>query len=1182
MAPMMLATKARPVAAPITRVVLRTVQNPLLRNGHLLTLSSALSALIGVGYWVVTARSYDPAAVGRNYAAISMMMFLAALAQLDLSSAMVRFIPTVGRRALRFIACAYLASGLLAIVVSACFLALVRQVAPGMAFLRDPVLAGSFVCATAAYTIFALQDSVLTGLRRTAWVPLENAIFACVKVVLVVVLAAAMPAYGIFASWALSLSGAVLLTSVLLFGWAIPAHQRHNGHNTLPPLRQIVRFIALDYVGVLCSIAAITMLPILILNVVGPQQAAYFSLAWVIAFSLHLVNINMGSSLVVETAVDQSQLARSCRQVLSHTSRLLVPAVLVLIMLAPYLLGVFGQPYRSASGLLRLLVLASLPHLLVSTAVSSARAQRRIGVVVGVLGSVCVLALGLAWLLLHAMGILGVGLAWLLAQSLVAGALLIRRDLWLNISSVPVITRARGARLQRLRWMLVGFLVRVVSTLRVGRWIERPRARWRARCARRELAALLPGLLPTVPALAGRPDPTTWITVRPIPTVTDLTVALLSCEGGSPVAVLKVAHSPEAARELRTQHDALAVLHTDPRLVGWRELLPQVIEFREEENLSLVLETFLPATDLATLLSRQPHSLERVMANVLESVAQLHHRTGHLEVVDHSHLQRWVDQPLESLREMCQALEPASVQGVKRLGQTLRGSLTGRRVLVSWTHGDFTPSNVLLAADSERVSGIVDWGGARHGQLAVLDSYLMLLAVACQAEGREFGVIVTRLLRAGGLPEPQRRLLDQAGAPLPSDTRHDVLDERAIILLTWLHHVAELPHKCALYREHRVWWGLNVEPVLRAFAALAPEIETGKPTPAQVAGHTDETLGVPTASNMLQVGRSPTNLSGAASCRGQVAVKLSVSVIVCAYTEQRWDDLIKAVASVRQQTRPPEEIILVIDHCPALLRRAARELNGVQGVQVVANRHRQGLSGARNTGLEVATCEVVAFLDDDAVAAADWVGTLLDGYADPQVAGVGGCVRPNWRDKRPAWFPTEFDWVVGCSYRGLPTSRRPVRNFIGANMSFRRELLLEIGGFHTALGRIGTRPLGCEETELCIRMQRSHPNCVLLYEPAALVWHSVPASRGTWSYFRCRCYAEGLSKAAVSRLAGANQALSSERSYLSSTITRGITRCLAQGLRGRLSGIAMALAMVAGVTTTVLGYAVGRITKTKR
>lgn len=1136
---MMAAAKTRPVATLIPRLLARTLQNPLLRNGHLLTLSSGLSALIGLGYWMLTAWKYDPATVGRNYAAISMMMFLAALAQLDLSSAIVRFVPSAGRHTMRLVACSYLVSGALAIAVSAGFLTVVHQVTPAIDFLRDsPLLAGGFVCATTAYTIFVLQDSVLTGLRRTAWIPLENAVFACVKVTLVVILAATTPAYGIFASWMLSLVGAVLVISIVLFRWAIPSHQRrNNGHSTLPTPRLIVRFVAIDYIGALCSIAAITMLPILVINVKGPEQGAYFSLAWVIAFALHLLNINMGSSLVVETAEDQSELSPRCRQVLSHTGSLLVPAVLALILLAPYLLSIFGQAYQSASGLLRLLALASLPHLLVSTAVSAARAQRRMAVVVGVLGSLSVLALTLSWFLVHAMGLSGVGLAWLLAQSLIAGVLLIRRDLWLDIDRVPAITRFHGA--QRVRWTLVVFWVEAVVRMGIHRWVENTRTRWHARRTRDELAALLPELLPTLPAIAGHPDPRTWTTVHPIPTVSDLTVALLAPSEGTPVAVLKVAHTPETTGELRTQHDALAVLHADSRLGSWRALLPRVIEFRNQETRSLVLETVLPGTSLATVLSRQPEDLQRLMTEVLSSIGHLHRQTGRIEVVDHSHLQRWVNEPLESLREMCVAVAPASVSTVERLGAILRGALIGHRVQVSWSHGDFTHGNVLLAAGGDRVSGIVDWGGARPGQFARVDSYLMLLSASCQTEGYELGSLVQRLLHAGALPEHQRRLLDQIYAPAPHERRHDTLDERIMILLAWLHHVAELRRKCNRYREHRIWWALNVEPVLHAVAVQVPSAE----------------------------GESrPDNLA-------QPATRLSVSVIICAYTEQRWDDLGKAVASVQGQTESPEEIIVVIDHCPALLRRATQQL---AGVQVVENHHQQGLSGARNTGLALAAGEIVAFLDDDAVAAPDWIARLMTGYADPQVAGVGGRVRPHWHTNRPTWFPTEFDWVVGCSYRGMPTTRSPVRNLIGANMSFRRELLLALGGFHTALGRIGSLPLGCEETELCIRMKRRHAGCVLLYEPAAQVWHSVPTFRGTWPYFRSRCYAEGLSKAAVSRLVGAEQALSSERFYLFHIITRGITRCLVRTLRGQLSGLVMMLAIVAGVTITVLGYVVGK------
>src|SRR5207247_342118 len=110
--------------------------------------------------------------------------------------------------------------------------------------------------------------------------------------------------------------------------------------------------------------------------------------------------------------------------------------------------------------------------------------------------------------------------------------------------------------------------------------------------------------------------------------------------------------------------------------------------------------------------------------------------------------------------------------------------------------------------------------------------------------------------------------------------------------------------------------------------------------------------------------------------------------------------------------------------------------------------------------------------------------------------------KPAWESGRPRWFPPELDWVVGCSYRGMRTGRGPVRNFIGANMSFRREVLEDLHGFLTSLGRVGTAPLGCEETEFCLRVSQRYPDGVLLYEPTAPVSHRVSRPRTAWS--RCR------------------------------------------------------------------------------
>jgi GT2 family glycosyltransferase len=303
-----------------------------------------------------------------------------------------------------------------------------------------------------------------------------------------------------------------------------------------------------------------------------------------------------------------------------------------------------------------------------------------------------------------------------------------------------------------------------------------------------------------------------------------------------------------------------------------------------------------------------------------------------------------------------------------------------------------------------------------------------------------------------------------------------------------------------------------------------------------------------------------------------MATSLELSVIICAYSEQRWDDLVAAIASLRRQSIPPGEIIVVIDHNPALLARARA---GFPDLSVLENSQRRGLSGARNSGVAAARGAIIAFLDDDAEAAPDWIAQLLAGYADPQVIGVGGAIVPLWQQPRPGWFPAEFDWVVGCTYRGTPTSAAPVRNLIGANMSFRREVFAVAGAFRGEIGRVGTHPVGCEETELCIRIRQRWPKHTLLYRPAARVLHHVPPARGRWSYFRARCYGEGISKALVRRFVGARDGLSSERSYTLRTLPRGVARGLADSAGGDSQGLLRAAAIVAGLAITAMGFVRG-------
>ncbi|WP_330176558.1 glycosyltransferase [Streptomyces sp. NBC_01498] len=311
----------------------------------------------------------------------------------------------------------------------------------------------------------------------------------------------------------------------------------------------------------------------------------------------------------------------------------------------------------------------------------------------------------------------------------------------------------------------------------------------------------------------------------------------------------------------------------------------------------------------------------------------------------------------------------------------------------------------------------------------------------------------------------------------------------------------------------------------------------------------------------------------------------SFSVVVCAYTEERWEDILAAVASVRDQSMPATETLLVVDHNEALLERLrARYASSPSAdggeIRVMPNAGPRGLSAGRNTGIAAARGEFVAFLDDDAVAERDWLRYLAAGYGDPRVMAVGGRTLPAWPSGgRPVWFPEEFDWVVGCTYRGLAPGRVRVRNVLGGNASFRRTAFEAAGGFATGIGRDGgKRPLGCEETELCIRLSGALPHAVLLIDDRAVIHHRVPPARTRFGYFRTRAYAEGLSKALVARSVGAGKGLESERRYVTRVLPAGVARGLRDAVRGReRGGAGRAGAIVAGVLTTTAGYLVGGV-----
>lgn len=302
---------------------------------------------------------------------------------------------------------------------------------------------------------------------------------------------------------------------------------------------------------------------------------------------------------------------------------------------------------------------------------------------------------------------------------------------------------------------------------------------------------------------------------------------------------------------------------------------------------------------------------------------------------------------------------------------------------------------------------------------------------------------------------------------------------------------------------------------------------------------------------------------------------LDISVIICAYTEERWQHLVLAVESVQRQEVSPREIIVVIDYNTSLYERTRMD---IAGITVLENSGTKGVSGARSTGVAAARGAFIACLDDDATAEPSWLEKLYTCCTDPMVLGVGGTIQPRWEGMRPRWFPEEFYWVVGCSYQMAPTHPVEVRNLWAGCMCVRREVFEAVGGFRSDIGHVGKYVLGGEETEFCIRAKQHYPHKKFLCEPQASIYHFIPTRRTTWNYFLTRCYAEGLSKAIITRHVGAKDSLSSESVYtlkmLPSGVARGLTDCF---LRHDLTGLQRAGAILVGLATTTAGYVMGTL-----
>ncbi|MBW0105007.1 lipopolysaccharide biosynthesis protein [Pseudonocardia sp. KRD291] len=400
---------------------------PVHRDGLALVLSSGLSSVIGLGYWVLVARLFSPAEAGINSAALATLSMLGGIAHLNMQNALLRFVPVAGPRSTRLVTVGYVVAIVAAVLIGAGFALGAPLWAPEMVGVAGlGALVVFFAVGTPLMALFDVQDNLLTALHRAMLVPLENLIFSVLKVGLLLVAAVLVVPGGIGLSWILATGVAVVVMTVWIFASVLPEHSASTRETEPVTVRGIAHFAGTDYAGSIFWHAAIYGLPLLVLARLGAPEAATYQIVWTMTMAIYLVVTGMTQSMVAHAATDPASADAARRSTTRRALMLTVPAVVVLTLGAYPILSIFGEHYtETGTGALVLASLSALPNIVTASALAAARVQRRMRVLFGVPAAIATIVIGMSWVVATWWGLTGVGLSWLVGQSVVALALLV-------------------------------------------------------------------------------------------------------------------------------------------------------------------------------------------------------------------------------------------------------------------------------------------------------------------------------------------------------------------------------------------------------------------------------------------------------------------------------------------------------------------------------------------------------------------------------------------------------------------------------------------------------------------------------------------------------------------------------------------------------------------------------------
>ena len=393
---------------------------PLYTNAVYLVADTALTALLSFFFWVVVARFYTESDVGYSSAIISAIGLIALLSLLGFNFSLVRFLPKAGKPQELINSC-FTLSSFISLVIAGIFLTNLDFWSPTLVFIRQNVIfTAVFIILTLLWTLSILTNVTFVAQRRAGFVLSQNIILSLLKIPLPILFVPFFHTFGIVASWGIALGIAI---AIALFLFLPKVQSRYKPIPTLKLnlIKGIWQYSGGNYLAQFFTAAPSVVLPIMVINLLGPEQNAYFYIAWMVATLPSAIPLSVSLSLFAEGSHFEDKLRENTIKSLKFTFLLLIPAVILLILVGKWLLLAFGQSYSAnALYLLWILIISCLPLGINYIYTSILRVTNRIKELVIIWGFIAIATLSISYLVMPETGIIGIGYAWLGVQCLVA------------------------------------------------------------------------------------------------------------------------------------------------------------------------------------------------------------------------------------------------------------------------------------------------------------------------------------------------------------------------------------------------------------------------------------------------------------------------------------------------------------------------------------------------------------------------------------------------------------------------------------------------------------------------------------------------------------------------------------------------------------------------------------------